>query len=259
MSTQYEQAYHWHPSAFGAFPDEVARFQKSAALVPSDAQSLLDLGCGNGYFLHTLEMHRPEMELCGVEPAEAAIEAKCCAAPIERGSATALSFSDGAFDVVTALEVIEHLSVSDYPTFLAEMARVARKALIVSVPFEERRIQVICPACDAAFNPNGHVRSFFRSDLEKLFPTFHLRHLETLGQGDRFRFGLPAYRIARKLLGSNGFPPLTVCPQCQYQEPPNLPPEAYWENQAKRQQKRGFFRQLLFAPCPKWYIAVYKK
>ncbi len=45
-----------------------------------------------------------------------------------------LAFGDGEFDLVTATEVLEH--VPDPETVLAEMARVARGHLLVSVPHE---------------------------------------------------------------------------------------------------------------------------
>ena len=46
----------------------------------------------------------------------------------------ALSFADGEFDLVAATEVLEH--VADPQAAVAEMARVARRWLLVSVPHE---------------------------------------------------------------------------------------------------------------------------
>ena len=48
--------------------------------------------------------------------------------------ATSLSFADDEFDLATAIEVLEH--VPDPDATLAEMARVARRHLLVSVPRE---------------------------------------------------------------------------------------------------------------------------
>lgn len=50
------------------------------------------------------------------------------------GDAVALPFPDGAFDLVLAIEVFEHLP--DPHRALAEVARVCSGALIASVPFE---------------------------------------------------------------------------------------------------------------------------
>jgi ubiquinone/menaquinone biosynthesis C-methylase UbiE len=46
----------------------------------------------------------------------------------------ALPFADRSFDAVTCLEVLEHLD--DPAAAVREMARVARRAVVVSVPFE---------------------------------------------------------------------------------------------------------------------------
>ena len=48
--------------------------------------------------------------------------------------AEALAFADGSFELVAAIEVLEH--VADPPAALAEMARVAARWLLVSVPRE---------------------------------------------------------------------------------------------------------------------------
>ena len=48
--------------------------------------------------------------------------------------ATSLSFEDDSFDMASAIEVLEH--VPDPESTLAEMARVARRHLLVSVPRE---------------------------------------------------------------------------------------------------------------------------
>src|SRR5262249_36775751 len=50
----------------------------------------------------------------------------------QRADATALPFADGAFEVATMLEVLEH--IPDARRALAEVRRVARRCLILSVP-----------------------------------------------------------------------------------------------------------------------------
>ncbi len=50
------------------------------------------------------------------------------------GSITALPFADKSFDVVCAFEVLEHLPFEKLDTSLSELARVARKKVIISVP-----------------------------------------------------------------------------------------------------------------------------
>ncbi len=66
-----------------------------------------------------------------------------------------LPFSDGEFDVVLASETIEH--VVDYRTVVAELLRVARKAVIITVPHEDMS-QVA--ATHRALEIHGHIHAF---------------------------------------------------------------------------------------------------
>jgi glycosyltransferase involved in cell wall biosynthesis/SAM-dependent methyltransferase len=52
-----------------------------------------------------------------------------------RGDGTGLPFEDGSFDVVAALDVLEHVPEDARPKFLAEMARVARESVFLCAPF----------------------------------------------------------------------------------------------------------------------------
>ena len=74
-------------------------------------------------------------------------------------SVTALDFPDGHFTTVTCLEVLEHLPEDQLPAALAELRRVCRGTLLVSVPFRE-------PAPLARF----HRSRFDESRLLELFP-----------------------------------------------------------------------------------------
>lgn len=49
-------------------------------------------------------------------------------------SVTALPFEDQSFDVVCAFEVLEHLPFSEFDTALKELARVANRKVLLSLP-----------------------------------------------------------------------------------------------------------------------------
>ena len=88
--------------------------------------SLLDAGCGEG-----------EMLRRGVVPANARtvlLDRSRDSAAHALGSVDALPFACASFDVVTCLEVLEHLD--DPGAAVRELARVARRAVVVSVPHE---------------------------------------------------------------------------------------------------------------------------
>lgn len=107
-----------------------------AALTPG---TFLDAGCGEGFVAHRLLLEIPGLELTGCDVSDGALGVAAQANPDGRfvpGSVVALPFADDAFDVVGCFEVLEHLP-GDLPRHaLSEMARVARRSVVLSVPHE---------------------------------------------------------------------------------------------------------------------------
>ncbi len=89
--------------------------------------SLLDVGCGNGYFLNRVKDLIPDTCGCDVFDNVHLDGGKYVQADIEN-----LPFDDNEFDVVCCHHVLEH--VLDLPKAVAELKRVAAKKLIVVVP-----------------------------------------------------------------------------------------------------------------------------
>jgi SAM-dependent methyltransferase len=106
----------------------------------ADPQSLLDVGCGEGVLTHQwAQQLGDERRVVGIDlddPALHAEWAKRTAPNLEYRvmKAENLPFADGEFDAATAIEVLEH--VPDAEHTVAEMARVAKRWLLVSVPRE---------------------------------------------------------------------------------------------------------------------------
>ncbi len=101
--------------------------------------SLLDVGCGDGHVTERIARLLPGVDVLGVDVADETLVASWEArrdgrARFLTGSAYSLPFESASFDAVTAFEVMEHL---EFPAAaLAELARVARRHVIVSVPRE---------------------------------------------------------------------------------------------------------------------------
>ena len=100
--------------------------------------SVLDVGCGEGIVTERLAHNLASAKVLGVD-AESHLkdEWQARSAPnlsFATGSAYDLPFEDGSFDLVCCIEVLEHL---ERPRdALAEMNRVASRALLLSVPNE---------------------------------------------------------------------------------------------------------------------------
>ena len=102
--------------------------QRWAAIEEHLGESFLDVGCGNGSYVLKLA-NRVDARGVDVE------EYESWSARRERfqiADAADLPFEDSGFDTVVCFEVIEH--VPDPVKVLKELARVARKYVIVSVP-----------------------------------------------------------------------------------------------------------------------------
>src|SRR5215212_385534 len=101
-------------------------------------ESILDVGCGEGV-LTSEWAERLEGRIVGIDLPDPKLEAEWQKRQrpnleYKAEEATSLSFADNEFDMATAIEVLEH--VPEPEATLAEMARVAERRLLVSVPRE---------------------------------------------------------------------------------------------------------------------------
>ena len=110
--------------------------ERVAALEPT---SFLDAGCGEGFVARILLGRLPGLALagCDLSPAAATLAAaKNPGADFAAANLLALPFADDAFDVVGCFEVLEHLPDDAPERALRELGRVARRAVVLSVPHE---------------------------------------------------------------------------------------------------------------------------
>lgn len=115
----------------------IGRFYRElrATVEPLAAQSMLDAGCGEGETLARLGALPPRV--AAVDISDEAVESTAARHPgadVRRESVTALPFDEASFDLVLCLEVLEH--IEGPAAALAELARVTRRDLVISVPHE---------------------------------------------------------------------------------------------------------------------------
>jgi SAM-dependent methyltransferase len=101
--------------------------------------SVLDVGCGEGVLTSEFAQRVNGGRVVGIDLEDPKLQeewerrrAPNCEYRVEE--ATSLSFEDGEFDMAAAIEVLEHVPQPERT--LSEMARVARRWLLVSVPRE---------------------------------------------------------------------------------------------------------------------------
>jgi len=92
-------------------------------------QNVLEIGPGPGVLKKLAQMFGLRIETLDLDPA---LE------PDHLGSATSLPFEPKSYDVVCAFQMLEHLPYTMALTAFAEMTRVARKAVVVSLPDVQR-------------------------------------------------------------------------------------------------------------------------
>ena len=237
---------------------EIDRIACTVAAIPADTASLLDVGAGHGVLLAEYQAARGVRGV-GIEITPAKVEyAQSCGVDLRLGTAEKLPFDDGAFDTVVACEVIEHLPFGIYEAALAEMARVARRAVVLSVPNEEDRPFVRCPYCGARINPYYHFRSFSAASMRGIVPGFGL--VSTVGVGT-VRVS-PLLSLGRRLL-DRAWPLSLVCACCGYRSPTpsastSVVPAATGGAGLQRTARR--IARWLPASCkPNWLIAVYAR
>lgn len=109
--------------------------------LPKGQGRLLDFGCGDGRLISELLMRYPRLTVAGVDISEKAL---AFARAVTWGNPQVYFFSDlhaavenlGQFDVIVAMEVLEHIPPEDLPSVITALdkALVKNGHLIVSVP-----------------------------------------------------------------------------------------------------------------------------
>jgi 2-polyprenyl-3-methyl-5-hydroxy-6-metoxy-1,4-benzoquinol methylase len=137
-------------------------------------RSVLDVGCGEGVLTERWALRLAPRPVTGIDLPDAKLQAHWEARRRPNlefcsGTAESLPFADDEVDLVAAIETLEHLPRPEEA--LEEMARVAHRHLLVSVPREPlwRALNVARGAyVHRLGNTPGHVNHWSRRSFEAL-------------------------------------------------------------------------------------------
>ena len=103
-----------------------------AALIPENARTMLDVGCGDGTISRLIQQLRPGLSILGAD----VLARPHTHIPVTLFDGRRLPFLDGAFDVVMFVDVLHH---TDDPTvLLREAKRVSRGAVVLKDHMRDR-------------------------------------------------------------------------------------------------------------------------
>lgn len=165
-----------------------------------DPQKLLDFGCGPGFIWEHLTALNSTWEYTGLDFSQGSIETlqrKGAGNPMFGGAIKVESLPSPlpscAFDIVTLIEVVEHLTDAYLDPTLTETARLLKPGgvLLITTPNNEdlSLATKFCPDCGAIFHEWQHVRSW---------------NADTLSQRVQ-KFGFAAHSISAIDFGTSGF------------------------------------------------------
>ena len=163
-----------------------------APLIPPEARTVLDIGCGDGTIASLIAERRPSLAMEGVE----VIPRPMCRIPCRAFDGTTLPFPDRSFDVCLFVDVLHH--TTDVTQLLREAARVTRTCVVLKDHLRESSFDhATLRAMDWVGNrPHGVTLTYnYQSRIE------WQKHFAACGlQAAEFSTDLPLYPFPFSLL-----------------------------------------------------------
>jgi methionine biosynthesis protein MetW len=158
------------------------RHELIAKLLP-EAASVLDVGCGDGTFGQHLASVRPDCTFYGLDVSSASVElarSKGLAAAVLDPCKTLREQVDRQFDVVTIMEVLEH--VHDAEALFRSLQSLGTRSIVVTIPnvgFWGHRMRLALfgrfPVTTIIFHMKEHIRFWTYKDFAQWVALFGMR------------------------------------------------------------------------------------
>lgn len=168
----YDQETMWYN--YDSNISELRRAEKTVDIIPTNVQSVIDIGCGSG--IVTNMINKPFV--VGLDFARiplTKVQTNAIQATIDQ-----LPIKSTTFDLILMSEVLEHLNNEMYIKAIDEIKRLRGRYLLISVPFEEF-VSVSwckCNSCGNVFNIHHHYRDFNDDWFKSEFPEYDLERIE---------------------------------------------------------------------------------
>jgi len=197
------------------------KIEKILDVIPADVETIMDIGCGNGIITNILgqkfevtAVDRSEHALSFVETKK--VQASCDNIPV----------SDKSYDMVFSSELLEHLNDEVLAGTVAEIKRLTKKYIFITVPNNENadKLSIKCAKCKYIYNSPNHLRSFDINKLQSLFQEHKLIDTFTFGKKVRY-YNRGLLKVKTKLSPSSSWIPYywipkekrnTTCPSCEH-------------------------------------------
>lgn len=189
--TQYSQNKNWIKWYANVAKYKGLRTIKILKQYKKNDAKVLDLGVGIGFTLSFLAQAFPNSIGCDVDntaikATEEILKVIKVSVPVVLYDGIKLPFADNSFDIVTAIEVVEHVDNRDF--FLKEIKRVLKKDGILHIT-----------TANKWWPYEPHFKLLFLSYLPKKWADVYVRLLR---RGDSYQnIGLPSYKSFRKMVG----------------------------------------------------------
>lgn len=193
------------------------RVERTVAAIPSQVQSILEVGCNRGQVANELHCHGVRVFGLDID-GEALRHASC---PKVHADGRALPAKDRSVDMVLLAECLEHLDGGGLSRASQEAERVAGRYILVSVPWKQNLAQglMLC-RCGDTFHSYGHIQRFDAPRLQHLFREFTM--VQSVFVGAR-RPSVVAVSRLRHLGGRYASWEGAVCPKCGNTDFPHVP------------------------------------
>lgn len=127
---------HYHGSTYDSKARYACYWHQIDAVMRRNPRRVLEVGIGNGFVSRALRANGIDVETLDFDPQ---------LLPRVAGSASALPFATGAFDLVLCCQVLEHLPIEQAMAALHEFGRVSTGSIVISVPDVTPRVRLLIP------------------------------------------------------------------------------------------------------------------